>query len=305
MKKIAILLLFTTMALTVRAQQDALYSQYMFNQLVINPAYAGCRDVLSLTAVNRHQWVGIDGAPKTLSVTLDSPLRNEKIGLGLYVYRDKLGPVEDVGAMANYSYRIRMGRGKLSFGLQVGVKHKDINWAEVEVEETSDVFYYGNERTRLLPDANFGVYYYTNRYYFGLSSKHLMQKEFSYHREDGQSVYGKLLRHFYGMAGVAIPMTDHITFRPSTLIKYVANAPMQVDVNASFLFNDVFWVGASYRTQRALVLITEICLSEKLRLGYSYDFYMNELEGYNRGSHEIMLRYDINWDGRMLTPRYF
>jgi type IX secretion system PorP/SprF family membrane protein len=302
-KLIVILALFISSA--AMAQQDALFSQFMFNKLVLNAGYTGSRELLSADLMDRYQWVGIDGAPKTITFSMHTPLRNEHIGIGFYLYRDQLGPTVDQGFQASYAYRLILPKGKLSFGIQAGFKYFNINWGDIDTENP-DYYFQGDQRNKLTPDANFGIYYYTNRMYAGISSKQLLQNEYGMVKVDGKSAYSKLLRHFYGMAGLAVPISDEVLFRPSTLIKYVKNAPVQVDFNASFLLHELFWVGMTYRTENALIFMTEFNLGQNLRLGYSYDVYLNKLVHYNKGSHEIRLGFDFDlFKNRMLTPRYF
>ena len=306
MKKL-VLILFVFMSLGGFAQQDALFSQYMFNKLVLNPAYAGTRETISATIVGRRQWVGIDGGPETATFTVHGPLRNRKVGLGLYVYTDQLGPLVSYGIMTNYSYIIQVGqKGKLSFGLQAGIKHTDIDWNLISMPDDNDLIRNSQVKKKLVPDVNFGLYYYTDKFYVGLSSKHLIEEDFIVVETPDKDVYATLLRHFYGMAGVAIPLGDRLVIKPSTLVKYVKNAPVQVDLNLNLLINKVLWIGASYRTERTAVFLAELVVSQKLRIGYSYDVFLNELRQYNKGSHEIMLGYDFPlFKNRMLTPRYF
>jgi len=307
MKRTVFTLLITMLGLGAFAQQDALFSQYMFNKLIINPAYAGSRDGLSMTLVGRRQWVGIEGAPQTLTFSIQSPLKNDNIGLGLYFYTDILGPYQASGAIGTFSYRLKLGRGHLAFGLQGGIKYNTFDITKISVPDESDAILTDGYSKKVIPDANFGIYYNTNRFYVGLSSKHLFEEEYGYIKNtEDESVYGTLIRHFYAMAGVAIPLSDNLVLRPSTLIKYAKNAPVQVDVNASLLIKNVLWLGASYRSKRAVVLLAEIVIAERLRIGYSYDIYLNEIQQYNKGSHEIMLEYNIPIiKNRMLTPRYF
>ena len=304
MKKLGFLI-FMFMGVASYAQQDALFSQYMFNQLLLNPAYAGTSDVVNITAVGRKQWV-VDGAPKTLSFSVHSPLRNNRIGLGLYCYTDILGPQQTSGVITTYSYKIPVGKkGKLSFGLQAGIMHSDIDWLAVDFQDP-DPTLMSQMKKKVIPDANFGIYYYTDKFYAGIATKHLLEQEFSVQELQGESVYGTLLRHFYGMAGVAIPIGDNVVLKPSALVKYVKNAPLQVDVNASVLLYETLWVGASYRSERTVVFITELLLGKGFRIGYSYDAFLNEYNAYFKGSHEIMVGYDLPlFQNRMLTPRYF
>lgn len=302
-KLILIIVLFTSLA--GFAQQDVLFSQYMFNKLTVNPGYAGSREVFSADVVYRYQWVGLEGAPKTLALSMHAPLRYDHIAVGGYIYSDQIGPVVDQGALLTYAYRINLPTGKLSFGLQAGIKYNNIDWNQIQLEDPDFVFQ-GTQKSKVTPDANFGIYYYSNRVFAGISSKQLLQNEFAMTTVDGKQTYSKLLRHFYGMAGIAVPVSDMIVFRPSVLVKYVKDAPWQMDLNASFLFNDLFWLGTSYRTDGDLVFLTEFNISRKYRIGYSYDVNVKDRIHYNSGSHEIRLGIDLDLlKNRMYTPRYF
>lgn len=287
------------------AQQDPLFSQYMFNKLAVNPAYAGSTDMVTLDALYRYQWVNIEGAPQTFSASLHSPLSNPHLGLGLNVYQDVIGPSINQGALATFSYRILFPNAKLSFGIQGGVKYADILWSHITTEY-QDPSFNAPMKNKAVPDASFGIYFNTKKYYVGVSSKELLQNQMGVVKVNGKNEYSKLLRHFYGMAGAAFPISDNLVFRPSMLVKFVQNAPAQVDLNASFLISKVFWVGASYRTEKAVSFMTEFNLSPNLRLGYSYDLWFNQLQAYNKGSHEIRLSFDFDiFKRRMLSPRYF
>jgi type IX secretion system PorP/SprF family membrane protein len=305
MKKLLTALLII-MATRVFAQQDPLFSQYMFNKLAVNPAYAGSQEYLTLDALYRYQWVNIDGAPQTFSASVHSPLKNPHLGLGLNVYSDAIGPTISQGALATFAYRILFPDSKLSFGLQAGIKYTDIFWSKINPYDLEDPLFRTQMKNKAVPDANFGIYYYSKKYYVGLSSKQLLQNQMSVVKVNGKEEFTKLMRHFYGMAGAAFPISDQLVFRPSILVKFVVNAPPQMDLNASFLIAKTFWFGASYRTEKALSLMTEFRLSDNLRLGYSYDLWFNELNAYNKGSHEIRLGFDFDiFQKRMLTPRYF
>jgi len=305
MKKLFIPLMIL-LATSSFAQQDPLYSQYMFNKLALNPGYAGSRDLLTADLLIRYQWVNIDGAPKTISASLHSPLNNPHLALGAYVCNDQIGPLNNTGALATFAYRVIFPKGKLSFGLQAGVKNNGIVLGKINAYQQNDPLMYSNIENKLVPDANFGVYYYTDRFYAGLSSLHLLQNQSQMVTDSaGNTQFTKLLSHFYGMTGAAFPLSENVVFRPSLMVKYVMNAPPQLDVNASFLFANTLWLGVSYRTEKAFSLITEINVNQNLRIGYSYDMWLNELKVYNKGSHEVRVSFDLNVQRRILTPRYF
>jgi len=253
--------------LAASSQQDALFTQYMFNKLVVNPAYAGSQEILSVDLLNRTQWVGIDGAPQTLTFGAHTAMRNRKVGLGLYGYRDVLGPQVSQGLMGTYAYRLIFPNSTLSFGLQGGIKYFNIDWDQIRVKH-EDPYFYPQEVQKITPDFNLGMYFQSPRFFAGISSKQLLENEYGVtNLPEGGTSFSRLLRHFYLMTGVVFPMDEKILFRPSLMAKYVKNAPLQVDLNASLLFGNALWVGASYRTEKALAFMAganSIFYGEKL-----------------------------------------
>jgi type IX secretion system PorP/SprF family membrane protein len=293
-------------SLTSYAQQDPLFTQYMFNKLVVNPAYAGSREDFNIDLLNRIQWVGIGGAPETFTLSANTAMRNKHVGLGIYFYRDALGLQIDQGVMATYAYRIYFAKSSLAFGLQFGFDYFDLDWDAYHTQYPDPAFD-PQDIKRVTPDANFGIYWQSNRVYAGVSSKQLLQNKSGVNTDaSGNSTYSKLKRHFYLMGGFALPLDEKIIFRPSMMVKYTHNAPVQVDLNASVLFADVFWIGASFRTGNAVTFLTEFRITPRFKVGYSYDIYTNELLNYNNGSHEIRLGFEFPlYESRMRTPRYF
>lgn len=304
MKKIflAIIMFYS---LSVVAQQDALFSQYMFNKLLVNPGYAGSTGNLTVDLLTRYQWVGIDGAPRTMTLSAQT-LLGESVGIGGYIYRDEIGPTINQGAMATYSYRIQTRDGYLAFGIQGGFKYFDYDWNSLTTEYPDHLFDPQDVR-RITPDVNVGLYYYSPKYFVGISSKQLLENEYgNFTTVEGKSSFSRLARHFYLMGGMVVPINDKMLFRPSLMGKYVSGAPVQFDFNASLIFSDMFWVGLAYRTEKALVFLTEFTISKGVRLGYSFDLYLNDLQLHNKGSHELRLGFDIAGKrDRMKTPRYF
>ncbi|MDP4185275.1 MAG: type IX secretion system membrane protein PorP/SprF [Bacteroidota bacterium] len=289
-------------------QRDALYSQYMFNQLIINPAYSGSREVLSMTLINRYQWVGIEGSPQTFTFSAHSPLQNDNVSLGLVIASDKIGPTTDFNLMANYTYRVRLYKGKLCFGLQAGLNQINIDWNKIRPEDQSDILYTSLPANTLKPDFNIGTYYYTDHFYIGASARHLFESDYGIaYYDNGTTTYAKLMRHYFFTAGAAIELNKNLVLKPSVLVKYVSDAPVSADFNASVLLLNALWLGSSFRTgQDALVFITEFPITKNMRLGYSYDTYLGKIRPYTKGSHEIMLGFDFDlFKKRMLTPRYF
>ena len=309
MKRIIILHLFFFIVWVSHAQKDPLFTQYIYNKLAFNPGYAGSNGQFAIDLISRFQWTGIEGAPRTISFTAHTPLRNQHIGLGFYTYRDELGPSVDYGAMAAFSYRILFPASKLCFGIQAGFKYMDIDWSLLNPKDQGDLALSNQVKNKVVPDIDFGIYYYGNRFYAGLSAKHLLQNQIvvSSAPPEDQTSFTKLERNFYGMAGGAVPVSDDLVFMPSVLVKYIRDAPVQADLNACLLIRNLLTIGASYRTGNALALLAEVNVGRNLVIGYSYDIWFNSLKSYNAGSHEIRIGYgfDLFNKERMLTPRYF
>ncbi len=305
MKRLFIFHIFILLSSISFAQQDPLFSQYTFNKLLVNPAYAGSRDGLNVTVVNRAQWVNIDGAPNTLTLSAHTAGKKNRVGMGFYLNRDVLGPTVNNSFMGTYSYKIPTINGFFAFGLQAGVNYFDFDYSQLNLRD-EDYLYDPSNIRKITPDVNFGMYYQTDRFFAGLSSKHLLENDYGFIFEDNKSSFTRLARHFYLMAGTVWELSENIHFRPSTLMKVAFGAPMQIDINGSFILKNSMLLGISFRTEKALSFMAELAIAEGVRLGYSYDIYFNELQLYNYGSHEIRLAFDINiFEPRMITPRYF
>lgn len=280
-------------SLPLSAQQDALYSQYLFNAFTVNPAYAGSRQSMSFVALAREQWMGMDGAPSSQTFSVHSPFRGKSFAAGVNVINDKVGPVSNLGAFGTYAYHLRLREGHLSFGLRGGVFQSTFNQGLLEYKDESEVFLGNGSTQAMIPSFDFGVYYYGKAAFLGVSSTHLSEQTISY----GGNWAGAdlaLKRHYMLLAGYAWKISDYVHFKPSTLVKYVPNSPLNVDVNASFLFYNTLWVGASYRHNNAVVGLLEVNVTDFLRVGYSYDFITNRLKNYNGGSHELFIGFDLN-----------
>ena len=304
-----IFILFIFPVIESNGQQDPLFTQYAYNKLAINPAYAGSGGRFAMDLISRFQWVGIQGAPRTISFGAHTPLHNPRIGLGFYTYRDELGPSVDYGAMAAFAYRIIFPTTTLCFGVQAGFKYMDINWGILNPKDADDLLLTNEVRNRMVPDVDFGMYYYGSRFYIGLSAKHLLQNQIvvSSAAPDDKTSFTKLRRNYYFMAGGAIPLSGNLEFIPSMLLKYIQNTPLQADLNASFMISNLLTLGVAYRTEKAIGLIMGINIGSGFSIGYSYDIWFNALKSYNKGSHEIRIGYEFDLFNkeRMLTPRFF
>jgi type IX secretion system PorP/SprF family membrane protein len=204
--------------------------------------------------------------------------------------------------MATYAYRLPMPKGRLSFGLQFGIKHMTFDSQKMDVQDP-DYSFSNLSIQPIIPDANFGIYYSSKIFYAGVSSKQLFENTYGMAKKNDTLTFTRLTRHFYGMSGIAIPLSEQFTFKPSALIKFVPHSPVQADFNLSLVYSDLLWFGISYRTDKALVTMFELRLTKQLRFGYSYDMEFNMLQ---KGTHELRLGLDLElFQNRMLTPRYF
>jgi type IX secretion system PorP/SprF family membrane protein len=309
MKKYLLLPIFLfTIAISAVAQQDAMFSQYMFNMLAVNPAYAGSRDVISLTALHRNQWTGIPGAPVTNTFTADVPFKEERIGLGLTIVNDKIGITNNNGAYLSYAYRIKFKKKGTTFamGLTGGVSQYSAKLSEVQTAQSGDPAF-SQDSYHFLPNFGFGLYYTSDRFYVGASLPHLMNNSLSstsriLQQGDGAVQY----RHAFIMGGMVFPLNESLKLRPSTLIKYVQGSPLTIDLNCNLWIHDKVAVGLTYRTGDGPLAMVEFQISNNIRLGYAYDFPFTKLQRYTWGSHEFLLRYEFGHEkSKILTPRYF
>jgi type IX secretion system PorP/SprF family membrane protein len=306
-KAILIMMLIACAGQSVMAQQEAMYSQYMFNTLAINPAYAGSRGVTSATALYRSQWVGIEGSPKTATFTIDAPIDDKQIGLGLQVYNDRLGITNTTGAIGSYAFRIRMNEATLSLGLQGGISQYRADFTSVALNTggQNDVAF-SNNVNKMLVDFGVGLYYNTDKFYLGLSSPQLLNNKLTnFTVQNGNNFNGQTI-HLFLATGYVFELNDDMHLKPSVLVKAVRGAPIEADLNATLWLKDAIAFGLQYRTEADISALVEFQVSPQIRLGYSYDRSTTKLVQYNSGSHEIMLRYEFGFSkGKILSPRYF
>lgn len=296
----------------VFGQQDPMYSQYMFNMLAVNPAYAGSREVLSLTALGRRQWVGIDGAPTTYTFSADMPIRNKKIGLGLNFSNDKLGIMSNTAANLSYAYRLRINKkGILAMGLQGGFNQYRAAYGSVNYTQNSSYNpdpAFSSNISRFMPNIGAGIWYSTDRFYAGLSVPKLLRNKLDDmgNAANDMNYQNRQNLHYFITAGYVFTLNDVLKLKPSALVKVVHGSPVQLDLNANLWIHDVVAIGASYRSGDSIDALLEFQITPQLRIGYAYDFTLTKLQQYNSGSHEVMIRYEFGFDkGKILSPRYF
>ncbi len=309
----ATLLLLFVIVENVQGQQDAQFTQYMYNTVTINPAYAGSRGQLSMAALYRSQWVGVVGAPTTFTLNLHSPIRNSRLGYGFSVVNDKIGDgvVQETYFDGAISYTIDVGReSKLSFGLKVGMNVLNLNFDNLEkhVPETIDA---DNIENKFSPNFGVGVYYHSNKFYAGLSVPNLLETEhFDKSDDDANTVnfLSKERMNFYLITGYVFDINGNVKFKPALLTKVVGGAPLQVDLSANFMFNDKFTIGAAYRLDAAVSALIGFQITDQLMFGLAYDKETTDLGStrYNDGSFEFFLRYElVKSFKRLVSPRFF
>jgi type IX secretion system PorP/SprF family membrane protein len=303
MKKLALVFVFFSVA--GFAQQDAQFTQYMYNTININPAYAGSRGALSIMGLYRTQWVGIDGAPQTSSFSVNTPTGNDKVGLGLSFINDKIGPTTENNLSVDFSYSIRASENaKLSFGVKgtANVFKLDPNKLTPEDEGDPEFQDFGN---KFSPNIGAGVYLHSDKGYVGVSIPNFIQT--NRYNSDDVAIYKEKI-NYYLIAGYVFNLDNYemIKFKPALLTKLVEGSPLQVDASANFLFNDKFTVGLAYRWSASVSALAGFQVSDGMFIGYGYDHETTQLVKYNSGSHEIFLRFEfLNKLGKMTSPRFF
>lgn len=332
MRKIyTLLVLIMVGGTSLFAQQDAMFTKYMFNSLSYNPAYAGSKEHIAANLIHRTQWWGIEGAPQTQSLIAHTPMPNNRVGMGLSVVNDKIGPTNSIQAYLSYAYRIPMGKGKLSVGLQGGLMNWRADWSKLTLQNGGDVAFEEANPSRMLPNFGVGVYYYTKNFYVGASSPQLIEYDLREGDIDTEQ-WARQYRHYYFSAGAAFPINgDALIFKPSILVKNVGllsgmnkddaytafGAPTEFDIDLSLMFYQALWVGASFRSAiegivgddssfDSVDIWAAYYLANGLRVGLAYDYTLTELQQPAGGSFEVMLGYEFDYKTKqVVTPRYF
>jgi type IX secretion system PorP/SprF family membrane protein len=306
--KLLIFILFTCNYIS--AQQDSQYTQYMYNPSIVNPAYAGSRDVMSIFGLYRAQWVGLEGAPKTGTLSMHTPIENSKVGLGFSLVNDRIGPSDETNFATDISYTIDVSyRYKLAFGVKASANLVNIDYTKLDIFDPSDSRFQENVINKFSPNVGAGVYLYSDNTYVGLSAPALLQtKHFdgSVNYDGSSTFFAREQVHYYLMAGHVFDLDYNLKFKPSALVKMTEGAPLQVDLSANFLFNEKFTAGVAYRWSAALSALVGFQVSDGLFIGYAYDAETTKLANYNSGSHEVFLRFELfkKFD-KITCPRFF
>ena len=285
------------------AQQDAQFTQYMYNTININPAYAGSRGVLSIFALHRTQWVGLEGAPVTNTMSINTPFNGTNLGLGVSLVNDKIGPSIENTFSADLSYTIHTSETfKLSFGIKATANLFDLDITKLDPVNISDPALQ-NIKNKFSPNIGGGIYLHSNKAYIGLSAPNFIETN---RYNVNEVVILKEKMHYYLIAGYVFDLSDSVKFKPALLTKIVEGAPLQVDISGNFMINEKFVAGIAYRWSAALSAMVGFQVSNCFQIGYGYDKETTTLDHYNSGSHEIFLRYELfNNISKMTTPRFF
>jgi type IX secretion system PorP/SprF family membrane protein len=312
MKRLILLFFIAGVISGASAQQDSQFTQYVFNGIHINPAYAGYKEDIYIQSFYRSQWEGVKGAPKSFSVAADGAFNDGNVGLGLILANDQLGAQSYLTAYANYAYRIRLddeGSSRLAFGIAAGLIQLGLDGNKLEGYQPGDGLIPVGSQSNTVPDARFGVYYTNKNYFAGFSATNMLARYMAKKNTENMMVPVPQ-PHFYFTAGAMFPLNEDIQLKPVILFKDDTKGPSSLDVNAFFLLKETLWIGGFYRSsfdlykkdylqnglskQNAIGAILEVFATENLRIGYAYDYSLNKLRNYNYGSHEISAGFYIN-----------
>lgn len=310
MKRIYIILFIMFIAnATAFSQTEPMYSQYMYNMLGVNPAYAGNREATSFNFFQRNQWIGLKGAPKTTSLSIDKAAKDGKIGLGFQAYDDRLGVESATGFNAIISSRVKVSEiGVLSGGISFGLMNYRLNLNDVmnRYTPTDPSFISSAKPSQWNPSVGMGVYYNTDKLYIGLSTPSILRSRLAKYENFVSGIQKMDDFHLFATAGYVFEVNDDVKLKPSTMIKMVSGAPIELDLNLNIWLKDLIGIGGSYRTGDAFLGMVEIQATDNLRFGYAYDMPFTPLKYFTRGSHELMLRYEFgSFKTKIKSTRYF
>ncbi len=304
MRHFFIPLMFLIISLSAYCQQDPQYTQYMFNTMSVNPAYAGSRGHTTITALARTQWVGLEGAPDSQTLSYDTPLGYSGVGLGVNLTNDAIGPSNETYLDANVSYAIRTGEdGNLALGLKLGGRMFNVDWNKGVYRDKGDASLKANIN-KFLPTIGAGIYYYQPNWYLGLAIPNFLRTEHYNDVLSGGNVAIERM-HYFLIAGYVFDLSETVKFKPAVLSKIVSGAPLSIDVSANFLFNEKFRAGIAWRWDDSISALLGFNISESAQIGFAYDLTTSNYSNYNSGTYELMLRWEIFRDAAVKSPRFF
>lgn len=309
MKKVLGSIIFSFFAIaTFYAQQDAQYTNYMYNTMNINPAYAGSRGTMSVFGLHRTQWVGLDGAPTTNTFAIHSPIRESNVGVGLSFINDVIGPAEESTISADFSYTINTSDTyKLAFGFRATAHLLNVDFSKLNIYNQGDALAQYNIDNRFSPNFGAGAYWYSENTYLGVSIPNMLETQ---HFDKTQVAYSATSvpyerMHYHIIGGKVFDIYPDIQFKPAFLAKIVEGAPLQLDLSANFMFQEKFTLGAAYRWDAAMSALAGFQVNDNWFIGYAYDAEVTKLANYNSGSHELFLRYEFSRKKQVASPRFF
>lgn len=306
-RKILLLVLVTSSG-AVWAQQDAHYTQFMFNKLYFNPAYAGSKEALCLSGIYRNQWIGMDGAPQTATLNLHAPIWKRRMGVGGSITNDRIGLTDRWVFDLNYAYRIQLPKSSvLSIGLRGSVSYMSIRWDQAELTQNFDQSVPTAMNSKVLPNFGAGVYYQAKQWYVGLSLPRLFENRIDFNTNQQSTIEPKLTQHYFLSGGVSIDLGKHVQLQPNVLLKYAPNTPFDADINCSLVFFETILFGLSYRVGDSIDGLIQWRIVPQFTLSAAYDFTLTPLQQFNRGSLEVMLEYCFytKKGKRLHNPRFF
>lgn len=304
MKKTTLLVLLLSILYAdfASAQQDPQYTQYMYNMNVVNPAYAGSKESLSLTALYRNQWSGIADNPVTFTFSAHSPI-GDKVGLGLSAIKDELGPISETNVYVDFSYTLQLSESfNLALGLKAGATFHDVGLTSLDLQDSVDPLF-SKDINNTYPNVGAGAFLYNDNFYFGFSVPNMLN---SVHLDENGVNYGSETNHYFGTAGYVFQVTENFKLKPSVMVKSAFDAPLSYDGNLNALFYEKFEIGASYRLDDSFSGMVGFQVNPNIRIGYAYDRVMSDIKSVADASHEVIINFDLNFKKRTLkSPRYF
>lgn len=294
-------------SLISKGQQDPMYTQYIFNLQTVNPAYVGFWQTMGITVLSRHQWVGINGHPTTQTLSFQTPLRSQNVGIGFNVVLDKVGLEKKLTTSFDYSYQVLLSDiTSLRFGLKAGFTNYSHNLTDYEQypDNQSDPLFQATIDNKFMPNFGVGLFLSSPKYFLSLSSPGIIENRYQSNVNNYSTKSN--LRHLFFAGGMMFDLSENVKFKPTFMTKAVAGSPFQYDLSANFLLAEKFWIGGMYRSGDAFGAIAQWIINKKLRLGYAYDFTTTDLRNYHQGVHEVMISFEFIYAKRIIiSPRYF
>ena len=305
MKKLISLSVLILLPMMLMGQLTPVTNHYVLNPLRINPSYAGSRGGLSVAAFYRQQWVGLNGAPRTMSLELDAPVLSDKLGLGLFVVNDKIGVTRQTEVMTSYAFRISVGNGTLAMGLGAGLVATNTAWSDLIVLDPGDDYFLIDSKVFVVPDFSFGTYYSGKNYFLSFSIPRLLGYSFDFDKNKYSLKVEPGNYNYVVNTGYMFPLGAKARVMPSALVSYSPGDRLLYDGSLHFILYDRVWLGATYRSTGSVTALAQFAINNQLKMAYSYDFDFGKLGTYNNGSHEVMLRYEFRYKVDVINPLIF